>query len=79
MSSHNWHAVMYSINLDRYSGVYSGARFTAWEGMPPEEIDADDGTCEDFWRSNPLRLKCGKGETAVEALADLANSRKSPA
>lgn len=57
------------IDEDRYSGIYSGAAFTAWDGEQPSEIDAGDPTCEKFWETN--KRVCGKGPTAQSAAADL--------
>ncbi len=58
-----------TIDNDRYGGAYSGARYTAWNGFAPEDIDAGDGTCEHFWTSNS-RI-CGKGDSPKEAFVDL--------
>ena len=59
------------VDDDRYSGAYSRAEYTAWWGIPPDDIDAGDPTCDEFWYKNPEVL-CGKGNTAQEAFRDLA-------
>jgi hypothetical protein len=63
---------------DRYTGVYSGGKYTAWSGdvediLPPPEVEADDVVCRNFWyaqEDNPTYM-VGKGNTVSEALADL--------
>lgn len=60
-----------SIDDDRYGGCYSGHRFTAWPGLRPDDIDAGDGTCEDFWKKHGATALYGGGTTAKEALHDL--------
>lgn len=61
-----------TIVSDRYSGVYSGGAYTAWN-MDADEIPADinggDIECDKFWEEN--RLVCGKGSTVSEAVLDL--------
>ena len=39
---------------DRYTGVYSGGKYTAWSGdvediLPPPEVNDDDIVCMNFW------------------------------
>jgi hypothetical protein len=67
---------LYPITIisDRYTGVYSGGRFTAWnlyEDKVPAEISLDDVTCNNFWVEN--KIVCGIGYTPNEALEDLYN------
>ena len=61
------------ITLDRYSGCYSGATFTAWnEDKVPEGADADDVTCMEFWADMDKQEKLvGKGETPDDAYLNL--------
>ena len=68
---------------DRYTGVYSGGVFTAWNEdyyNIPSDISDDDITCMAFWSDylvskkfnvdgNPLAV--GIGSTADEAMKDL--------
>ena len=59
---------------DRYTGVYSGGIYTAWHLAPyerPEEIDADDVTCYDFWINKSKGYLVGVGDTIKEAIEDL--------
>ena len=61
-----------TIVADRYSGIYSGGRFIAWNlsiDEIPEAIYSDDCSCSEFWANN--RIVCGKGRTVSESLADL--------
>lgn len=61
-----------TIISDRYSGVYSGGNYTAWNlyaDEVPEGVYADDCECYEFWMEN--KIICGKGRTTSEALADL--------
>ena len=66
-----------TIVMDRYTGVYSGGRFTAWNLDPdevPEDICADDVSTSEFF--NDIRYKrrdfiYGIGETPDEAAMDL--------
>lgn len=72
-----------TIVMDRYSGVYSGGLFTAWNLEPcdvPIDILSDDVTCMDFWYgvngdvlSGVIRddIICGVGNTPDEAAANL--------
>ena len=61
-----------TIISDRYGGVYSGARFTAWneyDSDVPYEASANDMMCGEFW--DKTKKKVGKGNTPNEALEDL--------
>ena len=57
---------------DRYTGVYSNGKYTAWNMFfedIPKEIDEDDVTCHNFWHSyNGI---VGLGETPSGAIEDL--------
>jgi len=66
--SENWYPCV--IVHDRYSGTYSGARWTAFmrDDIPPGS-QADDVTCMDFWTS--FDEPVGRGSTAQGALDDL--------
>ena len=63
---------------DRYTGVYSGGKYTAWSGdvediLPPPEVEDEDVVCRNFWHEQektPTYI-VGKGDTVSEALADL--------
>jgi hypothetical protein len=66
-----------TIIVDRYSGTYSGGRWTAWNmhrHQIPDEPDGGDITAVDFWLkaggsdNQPL---VGRGDTPDEAYADL--------
>jgi hypothetical protein len=59
------------VEEDRYTGAYSGALFTAWWGIPPDDIDAGDMECGEFWRTHKDVL-CGMGNTPQAAFQDLA-------
>lgn len=58
------------ITLDRYNGVYSGGKWTAFNewSVPPGAEDSDM-ECQEFWDSykNPV----GKGATPADAFQDL--------
>ena len=62
-----------TIIADRYCGLYSGAKFLAFNCFPnelPEGFDSDDNTeCSEFWTNNkePIGLGC----TPNEAYHDL--------
>lgn len=67
------------INEDRYSGSYSGHTYTAWLGLVPDDVDAGDSTCEDFWKNNKVLF--GGGATpdkAVVALIKKLNENNVP-
>jgi hypothetical protein len=61
------------ITYDRYSGVYSGARWTAFNAyeVPSGPAD-DDASASNFWDSPGMPV--GKGSTPDEALASLIDS-----
>lgn len=57
---------------DRYTGVYSNGKYTAWNMYfedIPREIDEDDVTCHNFWHS--YEEVVGLGDTPNEAVEDL--------
>ena len=57
---------------DRYTGAYSGGKFTAWHldaEDVPTEIYGDDVECAVFWDWNEIPV--GKGDTPEEAISDL--------
>ena len=65
---------------DRYCGVYSGARFLAFNMEPYHvqelPIDAGDTDCENFWNGKDKDYDIndyiiGKGETPEDAVWDL--------
>ena len=66
-----------TIVMDRYTGVYSGGKFTAWNLNPdevPEEICWDDGTVMSFFnniRKGKSTFVYGIGATPDEAAMDL--------
>lgn len=73
------------IVLDRYGGVYSEAKYTAWNDYQcPEDVQGGDIECSEFWRSfkqgeinGPFDwIYCGKGNTPNEALLDLQKNIK---
>ena len=62
-----------TIVKDRYGGVYSGGRYTAWlldAEEVPKEIFGEDTEARGYWYDHdPL---CGKGDTVSSAIMDLA-------
>lgn len=57
---------------DRYTGVYSNGKYTAWNMYPediPQDIEEDDVTCANFWYSYDGVV--GLGNTPNEAVEDL--------
>lgn len=66
-----------TIVMDRYSGVYSGGKFTAWNLDPdevPEEICWDDTSASVFFdniRKGKSTFVYGIGATPDEAAMDL--------
>ena len=61
-----------TVTADRYSGAYSGGKFTAWNLEPseiPDGVFSDDVGCWDFWETN--NIVCGKGDTIEEAIGNL--------
>lgn len=62
---------------DRYSGVYSGGKFTAWpyeHGMIDEDVDADDVSCMTYWYNT--EDVAGRGDTIIDAVIDLGRRAK---
>jgi hypothetical protein len=63
-----------TIVRDRYTGCYSGGKFTAWNLYPEdisEEIYADDVGCSSFF--SHTKIIYGRGETPNDAFMDLIN------
>jgi hypothetical protein len=64
-----------TIVRDRYTGSYSGGKYTAWNldaEEIPTDINADDVSCFNFWWTDKAdEYIIGKGNTVSEALADL--------
>lgn len=72
----------HTIIADRYGGMYSKGKYTAWN-LPftqvPREIDGDDMECATFWGkfmqgpffSFKKRVHVGFGDTPQSALDDL--------
>lgn len=58
------------VDEDRYSGAYSGCAYTAWPGIRPDDIDAGDMECHDFWAANSEALH-GRGNSPQAAFRDL--------
>lgn len=61
-----------TIIKDRYNGVYSGGKYTAWNLEPekiPKRIFYDDVSCYGFWLRN--KVPVGKGNTPLEAIKNL--------
>ena len=61
-----------TVVYDRYSGVYSGGEFVAWNlevGCVPQEPSHDDCTCSLFWDLN--KIPAGIGKTPDQAIKDL--------
>jgi len=58
---------------DRYTGAYSGGKYTAWnsqlDNIPPA-INGGDIECSEFWAD--IQIPVGLGETPDLALSDLA-------
>lgn len=69
-----------TVVMDRYSGVYSGAKWLALNidaQALPDEIGADDPTEEHFWREHKDELfPIGRGETPDKAIEDLKDKMK---
>lgn len=63
-----------TIIADRYSGTWSGGKFTAWN-MPlcdiPYAIVDNDVPCKEFWYSTAKEYLIGIGDTPQEAYDDL--------
>lgn len=66
-----------TIVQDRYNGVYSGGKYTAWNleynEIPPEPC-GDDVTAMNFWRDDSM---VGRGSTPDEAVDDLRQRMES--
>lgn len=67
-----------TIVRDRYNGVYSGAKFTAWHCEAesiPEGVNGDDVGCDECWdeieHSSEWENQIGYGNTIDEAIEDL--------
>ena len=60
---------------DRYSGIYSGAEFLAFNLSPYEvgnlSVDDGDNSCLYFWEHEAADYVIGKGETPEEAMQNL--------
>ena len=63
-----------TIVLDRYTGAYSGGKFTAWN-LDPDEIPTEpfsnDVDCMNFWYGDRNGLVVGLGNTVEEAVGNL--------
>ena len=74
------HIYPLTVVRDRYTGSYSGGRFTAWNvdvEDVPEDINEDDVTCYEFWWGDESKkYAIGKGRTPNEAIKDLAKVLK---
>lgn len=64
-----------TIVADRYNGVYSGGKWTAWNadsGDVPRAINGNDSECMKFWfNAANCGVKYGVGNTPQEAIKDL--------
>ena len=60
-----------TIDEDRYNGVYSHFKYTAWLGDRPEDIGAGDPDCMSFWDTYRDKAVCGFGNTPSDAFFDL--------
>lgn len=63
-----------TVVADRYSGTYSGGKWTAWNLYPwevPDGTFGDDCGCFDFWQSDCEEYCIGIGNTPEEAICDL--------
>ena len=72
-----------TIIMDRYNGVYSGGKYTAWNCQPhfiPSGIYGDDMDCYDTWdevRADVhMKYMFGVGDTIEDAIKNLANKRR---
>ena len=62
-----------TVILDRYNGVYSDAKYLAFNMYPdliPYGVMGDDMDCSDFWGEKHT-FPIGKGNTAQEAIDNL--------
>lgn len=67
-----------TIILDRYTGAYSGGKYTAWNLHPnevPFEVSSNDIDAFEFWESNKIIV--GVGDTIKAAVKDLIIKIKS--
>lgn len=61
--------------VDRYTGVYSGGRYTAWYCDPwdvPSDVEESDPLCALFWDNYDGPV--GRGDTIQGAIDDLVVS-----
>jgi hypothetical protein len=65
-----------SIESDRYSGAYSGSKFTAWVGDTPDAVYDEDIKCITFLQHTNILY--GKGSTPQEALYQLLELLNQP-
>lgn len=69
-----------TIIRDRYTGTYSKGKYLAFNldfDEIPSAINSDDRTCDQFWcDARHLNLFIGKGNTILEAMADLESKLK---
>lgn len=72
-----------TIVKDRYNGVYSGGKYTAWNCQPyfvPSGICGDDLDCPDTWDEilddDKIKNMFGVGDTIESAIKNLANKRR---
>lgn len=60
---------------DRYNGIYSGAKYLAFNMTPFSvgelDVDAGDMSCQDFWEHDAKDYIIGKGDSPLEALINL--------
>ena len=64
-----------TVILDRYNGVYSGAKYLAFNLYPdcvPCDVLGDDMDCPDFW-AKKHSFPIGKGNTMQDAVDNLYN------
>lgn len=75
-----------AVITDRYSGIFAGAKFTAWNRDPdmiPEDVFGGDGEAMDFWIKyhnkdiNRAFDMVGFGNTPNEAVDDLIKKLES--
>ena len=66
-----------TIITDRYGGCYSGGKYLAFNLEPwnvPKGIDGCDIECATLWDEEAKEYAIGKGDTAQEAIDDLARN-----
>ena len=69
------HIYPLTIVKDRYGGGYSKGYYLAFNLEPwdvPEDINGSDVDCICFWDEEAKEFAIGKGDTAQEAIDDLA-------